>query len=151
MAKEEVEEISTSIDPSERVVALNINSHYCGELGSIEKDKAEVFITTREDMEIEEGVTHIGFLHSAAAFAAICAINKKNSLIIGSDSKFLAPVETGQRVHFKAKTLQADMRKCEVKVEGFILDIKVFDSLFYIVVFDKKLFKLKLKDNNKLL
>ena len=44
MAKEEVEEISTSIDPSERVVALNITSHYCGELGSIEKDKAEEYL-----------------------------------------------------------------------------------------------------------
>ena len=39
--------------------------------------------------------------------------------------------------------LQNGMKKCEVKVEGFLLDIKVFEAIFYIAIFDKKLFQLK--------
>ncbi|GAD17917.1 hot dog fold protein HP0420 [Helicobacter fennelliae] len=134
----------------DRVVGLKINSNYCGDIASLQKDKAEIILTTHEDMEVDSGITHTGFIHSAASFAALCAINKKHSIIIGADVKYLAPIETNQKVIFKAKTLQNDMRKCEIKVEGFILDIKIFDGLFYIVVFDKKLFKLKLKEGKEI-
>lgn len=148
MAEEiEEEEKVDRLFPDERVVGNAINVHFCGEMEEISKDKATITLTTREDMEVDKGITHTGFVHSAAGFAALCAINKKNSIIIGSDVKFLAPVETNQKVEFKAKTLVGDMRKCEVKVEGYVLDIKIFDGLFYIVIFDKKLFKLKLKEN----
>lgn len=134
----------------DRVVGTTINMHFCGQVGEMGKDKAQVTLTTREDMEVEPGITHTGFVQAAAGFAALCAINKKNSIIIGSDVKFLAPVETNQVVELKAKTMLGDMRKCEVKVEGFVLNIKIFDGLFYIVIFDKKLFKLKLKDDKEL-
>ncbi|ETD27920.1 MULTISPECIES: hypothetical protein [Helicobacter] len=134
----------------DRVVGTTINMHFCGQVGEMSKDKAQVTLTTREDMEVEPGITHTGFVQAAAGFAALCAINKKNSIIIGSDVKFLAPVETNQVVELKAKTMLGDMRKCEVKVEGFVLNIKIFDGLFYIVIFDKKLFKLKLKDDKEL-
>lgn len=134
----------------DRVVGTTINPHFCGQVGEMSKDKAQVTLTTREDMEVEPGITHTGFVQAAAGFAALCAINKKNSIIIGSDVKFLAPVETNQVVELKAKTMLGDVRKCEVKVEGFVLNIKIFDGLFYIVIFDKKLFKLKLKDDKEL-
>jgi len=134
----------------ERFVANNINMDFCGEVKAMKKDYAEVELISSENMEIENGVAHTGFIFASASFAAICAINKKNALIIGSNVKFLAPVETNQKVIFKAKTTQGNIRKCEVKVEGYILDIKIFDGLFYIVIFDKKLFKLKLKDDKEL-
>ncbi|MDL0081482.1 PaaI family thioesterase [Helicobacter sp. XJK30-2] len=134
----------------DRVIGTAINPHFCGQVGEMGKDKAQVTLTTREDMEVEPGITHTGFVQAAAGFAALCAINKKNSIIIGSDVKFLAPVETNQVIELKAKTLLGDVRKCEVKVEGFVLNIKIFDGLFYIVIFDKKLFKLKLKDDKEL-
>ncbi len=146
MAEEELEKQVHG----DRVAALNINLNFCGEVGKLEDNTAQVFLTTREDMEVDKGITHTGFIHSAASFAALCAINKRNSIVIGSDAKFLAPVETNQRVEFRAKTTLGDVRKCEVKVEGFVLDIKIFDALFYIVIFDKKLFKLKLKEDKEL-
>lgn len=149
MDEEELQE-RQSVSVNDRVVGANINMHFCGHLEEMSKNKARVTLTTREDMEVEPGITHTGFVQAAAGFAALCAINKKHSIIIGSDVKFLAPVETNQVVELKAKTLLGDMRKCEVKVEGFVLNIKIFDGLFYIVIFDKKLFKLKLKDDKEL-
>ena len=55
----------------------------------------------------------------------------------------MAPIELGHEVIFQAEALQDDTKKCEVKVEGFLLDIKIFYGMFYIAVFDKKIFKLK--------
>ena len=144
------EELQNTVFPGDRVVASMINMHFCGQPSEIKKDEAKVTLTTREDMEVDSGITHTAFVRAAVGFAALCAINKKNSIIIGSDVKFLAPVETNQTVEFKAKTVLGDMRKCEVKVEGFVLNIKIFDGMFYIVIFDKKLFKLKLKDDKEL-
>lgn len=143
------EELQVTHLPDDRVVGASINPHFCGQVTSLGADVAQVTLTTKEDMEVESGITHTGFLQASAGFAALCAINKKHSIIIGSDVKFLAPVETNQIVEFRAKTVLGDMRKCEVKVEGFVLNIKIFEGLFYIVIFDKKLFKLKLKDDQK--
>ena len=76
----------------------------------------------------------------------MAAINKKYSVLIAADVKFLAPIELGHEVIFKAESIQSDTKKCEVKVEGYPLDIKIFDSIFHIAVFDKKIFKLRFKD-----
>ena len=43
---------------------------------------------------------------------------------------------------FKAQSLQEDTKKREVKVEGFVLDIKIFDAMFYVAVFDKHVLNL---------
>lgn len=147
MKNEEAE--STEQLPEERLTAKKVNIHYCGDLLSISQGRSEVKLLTQDDMEVDSGITHTGFIYSAASFSALCAINKKNSIIISSDVKFLAPVEINQKVIFKAKAIQEDIRKCEVKVEGFILDIKIFDGIFYIAVFDKKIFRFKPKNDNK--
>lgn len=135
--------------PEERAIANKINTHLCGTLTHMSKGKAEVEFLTQEDMQVDSKITHTGFIYSAASFCALCAIDKKNSIIIGADTKFLAPVEINQKITFRAKSIQEDIRKCEVQVEGFILDIKVFDGMFYIVILDKSFFRIKFKDENK--
>lgn len=131
----------------DRNIGLDINSKLSGEVIGFKKNVANVRFTTTEDMVIDSKLIHSGFIFSAASYAAIVALNKKNSLVIGADIKFLAPVELGHELIFKASAIQDDVKKCEIKVEGFLLDIKIFHGMFYIAVFDKKLFKLKLEDN----
>ncbi|EFR47191.1 hypothetical protein HCCG_01739 [Helicobacter cinaedi CCUG 18818 = ATCC BAA-847] len=118
-----------------------------GELVELYRNKAIVRFRPNERMIMDESkMIHAGFVFNAASFAAMAAINKKYSVLIASDVKFLAPIELGHEITFKAQAIQSDTKKCEVKVEGFLLDIKIFDSLFHIAVFDKKIFKLRFKN-----
>ncbi|RDU61227.1 thioesterase [Helicobacter didelphidarum] len=127
----------------DRSIAKDISFRLSGELIGLAHNVSKVKFTPIEDMCVDSRLIHSGFIFSAASHAALTALNKKNSLIIGADIKFLAPIELGHEVIFKAEALQDDTKKCEVKVEGFLLDIKIFYGMFYIAVFDKKIFKLK--------
>lgn len=127
----------------DRSVARDINFRLSGELLGIGHNISKVKFTPTEDMCVDSRLIHSGFVFSAAAHCALVALNKKNSLVIGADAKFLAPIELGHEVIFKGEALQDDTKKCEVRVEGFLLDIKVFYAMFYIAVFDKKIFKIK--------
>ncbi|PAF46369.1 thioesterase [Helicobacter sp. 12S02634-8] len=146
---EQKQEAYEGTSKEELIIGSKIDRSVCGELVSLSPNKAEVFFTPTEAMICDEGVIHMGFVFNAAAFSALCAINKKNSIIIGSEVKFLAPIEYGYELLFQASTLQSEAKKCEVKVEGFLLDIKVFEGIFYVAIFDKKLFKLRLKEDKK--
>ncbi|PAF42952.1 thioesterase [Helicobacter sp. 11S03491-1] len=140
-------EQKASNNNEELIICTQLDTNVCGELISLSKNKAEVFFIPKESMVCDESMIYTGFIFNAASYAALCAINKKNSLIISSQTKFLAPIELGQQMIFKANALQSETKKCEVKVEGFLLDIKIFDGVFQIAIFDKKFFKFKLKDN----
>ena len=127
----------------DRSIAKDINFRLCGELVGLGHNISKVTFMPTEDMCVDSRLIHSGFVFGAASHGALTALNKKNSLIIGADIKFLAPIELGHEVIFQAEALQDDTKKCEVKVEGFLLDIKIFYGMFYIAVFDKKIFKLK--------
>ena len=92
-------------------------------------------------------IIHYGFIFSSASFCAISAVNKPNSIIIYSEVKFLSPVELGNEIIFKANTLQSDLKKREVLVEGYLFNIKIFDAMFHIVIFEQSIFKI---DFNKI-
>lgn len=146
MQDQELETTVSLIKPVDKLVTCTgINADFCGELIKIGENSAEVVYATSSVMLSDEKAIHSGFIFGSAAYAALCAINKKNSIIISSETKFLAPIELGHEILFKATALQNGFKKCEVKVEGFLLDIKVFEGMFYIAIFDKKLFKLKLQ------
>lgn len=130
----------------DRSVARDISFRLSGELVGIGHNISKVKFVPIEEMCVDSRLIHSGFVFGAAAHCALTALNKKNSLIIGSDAKFLAPIELGHEIIFKGKALQDDTKKCEVRVEGFLLDIKVFYGMFYIAVFDKKIFKIKFDD-----
>lgn len=140
---DELENENLSNHLGDRTVARDINFRLSGELVGLGHNISKVKFVPVEDMCVDSRLIHSGFIFSAAAHCALTALNKKNSLIIGSDAKFLAPIELGHEVIFKGEALQDDTKKCEVKVEGFLLDIKVFYGMFYIAVFDKKIFKIK--------
>lgn len=141
------ENIHIPLESDDLQVCTSMPANIVGELVELYHNKAIVRFRPNERMIMDESkMIHAGFVFNAASFAAMAAINKKYSVLIASDVKFLAPIELGHEVVFKAQAVQSDTKKCEVKVEGFLLDIKIFDSLFHIAVFDKKIFKLRFKD-----
>ena len=141
------ENVHIPLDNDDLQVCTSMPSNIVGELVELYRNKAVVRFRPNERMIMDESkMIHAGFVFNAASFAAMAAINKKYSVLIASDVKFLAPIELGHEITFKAQAIQSDTKKCEVKVVGFLLDIKIFDSLFHIAVFDKKIFKLRFKD-----
>lgn len=143
------ENANVPLENDELVVCAEMSPLIVGELLELYRDKAIVKFTPNERMAMDESkMIHAGFVFNSASFAAMAAINKKYSVLIAADVKFLAPIELGHEVIFKAEAIQSDTKKREVKVEGYLLDIKIFDSLFHIAVFDKKIFKLRFKDEN---
>ena len=121
--------------------------HACGDILLLTRGVANVRFVPEEhmvmDKEAHNSLIHAGYIFNAASYAAMAAINKRHSIMIAADVKFLSPIELGHEVLFKGEALQDDTKKCEVKVEGFLLDIKIFYGIFHIAVFDKKIFKLK--------
>ncbi|EEO25757.1 hypothetical protein [Helicobacter winghamensis] len=105
--------------------------------------KASVLLEVTNKMVLDkQGLVHSGYLFSSAAYCALLAVNEPNGIMIGAEVKFLAPIELSNEVLFRAETLQEDTKKREVKVEGFVLDIKIFDAIFYVAVFDKHVLSL---------
>lgn len=114
-----------------------------GSIKELKQGSAIVFLETSRKMALDKsGLIHSGNLYSSAAYAALLSVNNPNAIVIGAEVKFLAPLEVGNEVIFKAQTLQEDTKKREVKVEGFVLDIKIFDAMFYIAVFEKHVLSL---------
>lgn len=143
------EQISAlSIDDLE--ICTKMHPSIVGEITQFFHGKVVTRFVPNEKMIMDDSkMINAGFVFNAASYAAMAAINKKYSVLIASDVKFLAPIELGHEVVFKAEAVQNDSKKCEVKVEGYLLDIKIFDSLFHIAVFDKRIFKLRFKDEEQ--
>ncbi len=130
-------------------VCKKINRDLCGEITKISKNKAEVrFIPTESMITDDNLLIHHGFIFSAASLCAMAAVNEPNSMIIYSETKFLSPIELNSDVTFKSHALQNDTKKREVMVEGFLYNIKIFDAIFHIIVFDKSILKIDFKNIN---
>ena len=141
--------VNIPLENDDLLICTEMSPSVVGELLELYSNKAVVRFSPTERMIMDESkMIHAGFVFNAASFAAMAAINKKYSVLIAADVKFLAPIELGHEVTFKAEAIQSDTKKCEVKVEGYLLDIKIFDSLFHIAVFDKKIFKLRFRDDS---
>ncbi|MCH5323286.1 MAG: hypothetical protein J1E31_06925 [Helicobacter sp.] len=141
---EEEEELLSKPDYDEVVqrVCHNIDP-INGTIQELKYGEAKVLLETSAKMVTDKsGLVHSGNIFSSAAYASLLAVNHPNGIVIGSEVKFLAPIELGNQITFAAKTLQEDTKKREVKVEGFVLDIKVFDAIFYIAVFEKHVLSL---------
>ncbi|WP_418904558.1 hotdog domain-containing protein [Helicobacter cetorum] len=124
----------------------NINPSISGELIILEKDKAEVRFKGNESMVYEENFIHVGFVLGACNYAALCALNKKYSVVVSNKINFYAPLELSQEALIKAQVVQDGVKKVEIKIEAFVLDIQVLEGIIEIVVFDKKPFKFNFKE-----
>jgi len=127
-----------------------VSSDFSGEIVVHEKGYVEVRLTTTPEMLADDiGLIHGGFIFSAADYAAMVAVNEKNVVLVACDCQFLSPVKFHDEVNIIARVRHKEGRKRNVHVEGFVLDIKVFEGEFKTVVTDNHVLRLKLLDEDK--
>jgi len=127
-----------------------INRDLCGEIMKLERGYVKLRLTTTSEMIADNmGLIHGGFVFGAADFVAMACVNEKNVVLVGSDCQFLSPVKFGDEVNFVGRVRHKEGRKRNVHVEGFVLDIKVFEGEFKTVVLERHVLKLKLLDENE--
>ncbi len=149
---ESIEENNSS--EKEKKVELNthtkIKKYLSGEIELLKENYAKVKLVCTKEMAVDEmGLIHGGFTFSAADFAAMAAVNDPFVVLIGANSKFLAPAKVGDIIIFEAHARFEDARKREVAVIGNINEIKVFEGTFDAVILPEHVLKLKLKKRNK--
>ncbi len=147
------EELEIDYDENKEEIFINtherINADMCGEIVVLERGYVETkLITTPEMLADDIGLIHGGFIFSAADYAAMLAVNEKNVVLVASSCQFLSPVKFHDEVDFVAKVRHKEGRKRNVHVEGFVLDIKVFEGEFKTVVTDRHVLKLKLLEDD---
>jgi acyl-CoA thioesterase len=126
-----------------------INNELCGEVVLVEQGYIETRLVTIPEMVADDvGLIHGGFIFSAADYAAMLAVNEKNVVLVASSCQFLSPVKFHDEVNFVAKVRHKEGRKRNINVEGFVLDIKVFEGEFKTVITDRHVLKLKLLEDN---
>jgi len=122
---------------------LKFNKKF-GQLIEIGEDMAKVRLETTEDMAVdEEGLVHGGFTFGAADFCAMATVNHPYVVLVRSQCEFMAPVKVGDVVEFVSETIMKEKRKHEVKVTGYLNEIKVFEGIFGCVILDKHVLKRK--------
>jgi len=121
---------------------LKFNSKF-GKLVELNKNGAKVILETTEDMAVdEEGLVHGGFTFGAADFCAMASVNEPYVVLVkATNCEFMAPVKVGDVVEFEGEILMKEKRKVEVKVNGKVNDIKVFEGLFSCVILDNHVLK----------
>jgi acyl-coenzyme A thioesterase PaaI-like protein len=120
---------------------LKFNKKF-GQLIEIGEDSAKVRLEATEEMAVdEEGLIHGGFTFGAADFCAMATVNDPFVVLVRSQCEFMAPVKIGNIVEFVSETILKEKRKYEVKVIGYLNEIKVFEGLFSCVKLDKHVLK----------
>ncbi|MDQ7043786.1 MAG: PaaI family thioesterase [Sulfurimonas sp.] len=154
MAEEFEEELQIdSYDENENEVMLStherVNTDLCGEVLVLERGYVETRLITIGEMLADEiGLIHGGFIFGAADYAAMLAVNEKNVVLVASSCQFLSPVKFHDEVKFIAKVRHKEGRKRNVNVQGYVLDIKVFEGEFKTVVTERHVLKLHLLDED---
>jgi len=124
-----------------------IRSNLCGTIIKLDTGYSKTTLQTTKEMVLDDlGLIHSGFVFGAADYAAAVAVNEPNVVIIGSRSKFLAPAKIDDLIEFEAKAKFEDSRKREIKVSGFINEVKVYEGVFQAIVLEQHIFKTKIKN-----
>jgi len=98
---------------------------------------AVVELTTDNGMVVDgKGLVHGGFAYGLADYAAMLAVNHPNVVLGKSKSRFLAPVQVGEKMVAKACVESVDGKKHVVKVEIYVNENKVFIGEFTCYVLD---------------
>ncbi len=151
---EENNEIEEIFENSKEKIDLKthnkIRKYLIGDVEYLKKNYAKIRLNCTKEMAVDDmGLIHGGFTFGAADFAAMAAVNEPYVVLIGADSKFLAPVKVGDVVLFEAHARFEDARKREIDVVGSINEIKVFEGTFAAVILPEHVLKMKLKRGKK--
>lgn len=125
------------------VVCKSLKPELCGTIIKMNQEEILVKFTPNEQMVGDENnLIHSGFVFNAANYTAMCLVNHPNSLTIGAEVQFLAPIELEQEMLFVGTIKHVNDRKYKILIKGTLLDIKIFEGIFHISIFDKELFRL---------
>ncbi len=93
--------------------------------------KAVVELVAIAEMEADAlGLTHGGFTFGLADYTAMLAVNHSNVVLASAQTKFIAPVKTGDTIRAEATVTNVDGKKSEVNVEVKVGERKVFTGTF---------------------
>jgi len=126
---------------------LELNTHLnfqkkFGRLVELNEDSAKVALEAIEEMVVDDkGLIHTGFAFGAANFCAMATVNEPFVVLVRSQCEFMAPIKVGDVVEFVSEVLMKEKRKQEIKVIGYLNEIKVFEGIFGCVVLDKHILK----------
>ncbi len=128
----------------------NIHANVFGKILKLDLNYSKTILKTTSDMALDEfGLVYSGYVFGAADYAAAIAVNETNMIIIGSRISFLAPAKVGDLIEFEAKSKFDDSRKREIRVLGYINEVKVFEGIFHAVILAQHIFKTKIKNINR--
>lgn len=121
-----------------------------GVVSELKKSKAKTKLYTSDEMVCDnDGLIHSGFIISAANYAALAAINEPYAITINTRLNLFGPAKLGDTIEFEATAHFDESRKREVRVLGYIKDIKIFEGTFSLVVLDEHIFLAQKKNIQK--
>lgn len=117
----------------------SIDAELVGEIVALDPGRATVGLTTTTRMAADErNLVHGGFVFGAADYAAMLAVNDPNVVLGAAETRFLAPVQVGQRVELTAHIAEPGSgKKRIVDVEGSADGVAVFRGTFTCFVLDR--------------
>ena len=117
--------------------------NFSGTAFLLEKNHAKTrFFTTADMVSDAEGLIHSGFVFMGA-------INEEFCVSIGARIKFFGPLKLGDVVEFDAQARFEESRKREVKVIGYVKEIKIFEGVFQLVTLEEHIFVAQQKNIQK--
>ena len=103
----------------------------------IEGASAIVELVTDDSMAVDDkGLVHGGFAFGLADYAAMLSINHPNVVLGGAESRFIAPVRSGETMRAAANIDSTEGRKHVVNVEVSVNENKIFIGVFTCYVLD---------------
>ncbi|WP_363315707.1 hypothetical protein [uncultured Campylobacter sp.] len=136
---------------SELITCPDINSNLCGHIYELSKNHAKsIFISSNEMVVDDQGLVHSAFIFSAANYVALAAINREFSVLISSKTYFYSTLKLGDVLYLEAQAMfDENSRKREVRVLGFVKEIKIFEATMQVVITDTHIFKMERPQNKK--
>ena len=124
--------------------------NFSGTAFLLDKNHAKTrFFTTADMVSDAEGLIHSGFVFMGANYAALLAINEEFCVSIGARINFFGPLKLGDVVEFDAQARFEESRKREVKVIGYVKEIKIFEGIFQLVTLEEHIFVTQQKNIQK--
>lgn len=130
---------------SELLTSPEVNNSLVGTVVALSKNYAKSVLITNAEMVVDEqGLIMDAFIFAAANYVAQAAINKEFSVLIGSRCYFYAPLKLGDILELEAQALfDESSKKRDVKIVGFVKEIKIFEANIQIVCTEEHIFNLK--------
>jgi acyl-coenzyme A thioesterase PaaI-like protein len=115
-----------------------IDAGLCGRAISVEPGCSRVELTPLQEMAVDaRGLVHGGFVFGLADYAAMIAVNDPNVVLGAAESRFLKPVQVGQRLVAEARVDEVRGKKHVVSVRVTLEGESVFTGVFSCFVLDK--------------